>query len=202
MIESAHYESDSKTRNELAIERVEVPFTFKGKTEFKECMRIFVRPDGNHDEPDAQWDEHEDDELYSLNTLFNSYGKGDGTELRIKVNIDGKGEPEFFLNDYHPKPNREDTDERLPHVLISPSSAISDIALDLFYEIGGVDPPNGFKTRAKLESTIEEFKPNEDELESALDVLDEFGMPGDLPAHLYSLHDRLRSIFRKAKGLD
>lgn len=196
----AKYEG-AKTRNELIVQDVEIPFTYRSTTTVVPYLRIFVRPDEAHDEPTAQWDDHGEDELYALNTLFNTYGKGDGTELRIKVEHDGKGDPEFFVNVYGPRPKDEDPDARLPCVLVDPNDSIADAVKDLFYAIRSDDPPDSFRTRAQLEESIEKYSPLEDEHGQIESLLNEFDMPGDLPAHLYSIPERLRAIFRKAKGL-
>lgn len=195
---------DGKTKNDLVVQRVSVPFTYRTKTEFKEYVRIFVRPDESHDEshdePDARWDDHEPEDEAALKQLFMTYGKGSGTEIAIRFNIDGAGKEEFFLDVRHPKAESND-DDKLPSVLIDPKSSIGDVALDLFYEMSGDDPPEDFTSRGALEDLVNELKVDAEELEPIRSLLSEFDMPGDKPANLYSLSDRLRSIFRTAKGL-
>lgn len=196
---------DGKTLNELVVQRVSVPFVskFKGMTttEFKNYLRIFVRPDESHNEPDARWDEHDPDDEAALKQLFATYGKGSGTELSIRLNVDDAGREEFFLDVRHPK-KEDDEDANLPMVLVDPKDSIGDIVLDLFYEMSATDPPEDFKSRSSLEEQNARYEVDTKELEKIEDVLLEFDMPGDLPAHLdYSLSDRLRSILRKAKGL-
>jgi hypothetical protein len=204
--EEAKRMDDGKTTNELVVQKVSVPFVSKYKgttsTTFKDYLRIFVRPDESHDEPDARWDEHEPEDEVALKQLFATYGKGSGTTLSIRLDIDGTGKEEFFLDVRHPKPEG-DEDERLPSVLVDTNDAttIDNIFLDLFYEMSGEDPPDDFKTRSKLEEELEEYSPLEDDREAIENLLSEFDMPVDLPANLYSLSDRLRSIFRTAKGL-
>jgi hypothetical protein len=194
-------ESDAKTQNELVIQRVSVPFTFEKKTEFKNYLRIFVRPDDSHNEPDASWDEHEPEDEAALKQLFATYGKGSGTELTIRLNVNSSTcKEEFFLDVRHPKPE-VDEDEKLPSMLVDPKASIGDMVLDLFYDMSGDDPPDDFTTRGALEDLVKEQKGDLEELEPIRSLLDEFDMPGDKPANLYSLHDRLRSIFRAAKGL-
>jgi hypothetical protein len=194
-------ESDAKTKNELVIQRVSVPFVYKKKTEFKEYLRIFVRPDELHDEPDASCDEHEPEDDAALKQLFATYGKGRGTTISVRLNVDAStGKEEFFLDVHHPKPEG-DEDEKLPSVLVDPKASIGDMVLDLFYDMSGDDPSDDFTTRGALEDLVEEQKGDLEELEPIRSLMDEFDMPGDLPANLYSLPDRLRSIFRTAKGL-
>jgi hypothetical protein len=193
-------ESDAKTKNELVIQRVSVPFVYNKNTEFKEYLRIFVRPDDSHNEPDASWDDHEPEDETALKQLFATYGKGSGTEIRVRFNIDGAGKEEFFLYVHHPKPE-VDEDDKFPSVFINPNASIGDMVLDLFYDMSGDDPSDDFTTRGALEDLVEEQKGDLEELEPIRSLMDEFDMPGDLPANLYSLPDRLRSIFRTAKGL-
>lgn len=198
---------DGKTTNELVVQKVSVPFVSKRngkeKTEFKDHLRVFVRPDEAHDEPDARWDEHEPEDEAALKQLFATYGKGSGTTISVRLNVDDAGEREFFLDVRHPKPNDDDEDAKHPSVLVDPKSSIGDIVLDLFYEMKGEDPPDDFTSRGALEDLVEELKDDvEEEVDPIRALLDEFDMPGDKPAHLYSIPDRLRSIFRKAKGLD
>lgn len=147
VITEATYKSDAKTQHELIVQLTEIPFMFRGKHEFRELVRIFIRPDESHDEPN------------------------------------------------------EADDDKLPSVLIDPKNMIGDVALDFLYTIGTDDPPKSFKMRAKLEEQIDEANGAAEELDLISDVLSEFDMPGDLPPRLYSLSDRLRSIFRKANGL-
>jgi hypothetical protein len=198
-------DDDGKTLNELVVQRVSVPFTTKcrGKenTEFKKYIRIFVRPDESHDEPDERWDEHEPEDEAALKQIFATYGKGSGTTISIRLNVDNGGNEEFFLDVRRPKPD-DDEDAKHPSVLIDPSGSIGDVVLDLFYEMSDEEPPEGFKTRAELEKKDEAYSTLEDEETAIRTLLDEFDMPGDKPAHLYSLPERLRSIFRTAKGLD
>lgn len=196
----AEYTDDDRTQNALVIQKVSVPFTFRKTTEFKDCLRIFIRPDELHEEFDAQWDAHEDDEQAALNRIFNAYGKGHGTEISILHNVDAMGRNEYLLSVRRPKPDI-DEDERLPSVLIDPKASIGDMVLDMFYEMGSDDPPDDFVSRGALEDLVSDLKGEVDELEPIRSLLDEFDMPGDKPAHLYSLPDRLRSIFRTVKGL-
>jgi hypothetical protein len=192
---------DGKTSNELVVQKVSVPFVSKSKAPtFKDYLRIFVRPDESHNEPDARWDEHEPEDEAALKQLFATYGKGSGTVLSIRSDVNTQGKELYFLDVRHPKPEG-DEDERLPSVLIDPKASIGDIVLDLFYEMSGDDPPDDFMSRECLEDLISEMKGDVEEFGPIEDVLREFDMPGDLPAHLYSLADRLRSIFRTAKGL-
>ncbi len=195
---------DGKTLNELVVQKVSIPFVskFKGttKTEFKDYLRIFVRPDESHDEPDARWDEHESEDEAALKQLFATYGKGSGTEIRVRVEVDGNGEQEFFLDVRYPKPH-DDEDAKYPSVLVNPKDEIGDIVLDLFYAMSSEDPPDDFVSRGALEDLVEEQNGDLEEMDPIKRLLDEFDMPGDLPAHLYDLPTRLRSIFRKAKGL-
>jgi hypothetical protein len=203
--EGKRTDDGNKTTNEIVVQRVSVPFTTKSrgeeKTEFKDYFRIFVRPDESHDEPDASFDEHEPEDEAALKRIFATYGKGDGTTISIRLNVDDAGKEEFFLDVQHPKPEGDD-DAKLPMVLIDPKDSIGDIVTDLFYEMSSEDPPDDFVTRGALDDLVEELKGDLEELDPARAVLSEFDMPGDLPAHLYSLPERLRSIFRKAKGLD
>jgi hypothetical protein len=203
--EGTRTDDGNGTTNALVVQRVSVPFATKSKskekTEFKNYFRIFVRPDESHDEPDARFDEHEPEDEADLKRIFATYGKGSGTTISIRLNIDEAGKEEFFLDVRHPKPEVDD-DAKLPMVLIDPKDSIGDIVADLFYETSGEDPPNGFTTRTTLEEEAEKYDPMEDERAAVESTLTEFDMPGDLPSHLYSLPERLRSIFRKAKGLD
>jgi hypothetical protein len=195
---------DGKTTNELVVQKVSVPFVskFKGTTSttFKDYLRIFVRPDESHDEPDARWDEHEPEDEVALKQLFATYGKGSGTVFSVRLNVTATGDDEFFLDVRHPK-LEGDEDERLPSVLIDPKASIGDVVLDLFYEMSDEDPPDDFMSRGALEDLVEEQKGEVEEFGPVEDLLREFDMPGDLPANLYSLADRLRSIFRTAKGM-
>lgn len=197
-------DADWKTSNELVVQKVVVPCVFnsRGKqtVEFKDFIRIFIRPDESHDATDARWDEHEPEDENALKQLFATYGKGHGTTISIRHNVTATGDDEFFLDVRHPKPD-QDNDEKFPSVLIDLKNPISDLVADLFYEMSGEDPGDDFKTRGALETQIEEMKEETEELGPIRDVLNEFDMPGDLPAHLYPLQDRLRSIFRTAKGL-
>lgn len=204
--EGKYSDDGNKTTNELVVQKVSVPFVFKNrgttKTEVKEYLRIFVRPDESHDEPDAHWDTHETDDEAALKQLFTTYGKGHGTTISVRLNVDGTGKDEFFLDVRHPKPD-DGEDTKHPSVLVDYGSSIGDLVLDLFCEMSGEDPPEEFKTRGALEKSTEEFVEAAEEIETIRDVLSEFAMPGDLPGHLdYSLSERLRSIFRTAKGLD
>lgn len=209
--EATRYD-DGKTSNELVVQKVSVPSTRKTwdskkkrdveTTTFKDYIRVFVRPDESREEADEQWDEHEPEDEAALKQLFTTYGKGSGTTISVRMNVDEKGESEFFLDVRHPKPDEDDDDAKLPSVLIDPKASIGDVMLDLFYEMGSEDPPDDFTTRGALEDLIDELKGDVAELEPIRELLDEFDMPGDKPAHLYSLPDRLRSIFRTAKGLD
>ena len=203
--EGTYSDDGNKTTNELVVQKVSVPFVFKQrgttKTEFKDYLRIFVRPDESHDEPDAHWDTHETDDEAALKQLFTTYGKGSGTTISVRLNIDGAGKDEFFLDVRHPKPD-DDEDAKHPSVLVDYNDSIGDLVLDLFYEVRGDDPPGDFKTRTKLEEKLETYSPLEDDRAAIEDLLSEFDMPGDLAANLYSLPERLRSIFRMAKGLD
>lgn len=197
---------DGKTTNELVVQKISVPFTFKvkggTKTEFEEYLRIFVRPDESHDEPDASWDEHEPEDEAALKQIFATYGKGSGTAISVRMNVVATGDEEFFLDVRHPKPEG-DEDEKLPSVLIDPQAmTIGDVAQDLYYAMNNKfeDPPADFKTRARLEEEAEEYSHLEDDRTAIEDLLSEFDMPGDKPAHLYDLLERLRSIFETAKG--
>ena len=212
----ASYDDDGKTNNALIVQEVSVPFVSKsqGKTrvETKDYLRIFVRPDEAHNEPDARWDEHEPEDEAALKQLFATYGKGSGTVLTIRHDVP---EPsavkpyykpervtacdEFFVDVRFPKPEAE-SDDRFPSVLVDLKSHIANIVWDLFYEMSGKDPPDNFKTRGALEDEIDEYSTLEDEEAQIRNLLDEFDMPGDKPARLYSLPERLRSIFETAKG--
>jgi hypothetical protein len=199
----AKLDDDGKTSNELVVQKVSVPFVskYKGvtKTEFKDYLRIFVRSDESHDEPDGQWDAHEPDDETALKQLFATYGKGDGTAILVRLNVDATGKEEFFLDVRHPKPN-DDEDAKYPSVLVDPDGSIADIVFDLFYEMGSEDPPDDFTSRGALVDLISELKTDAEELEPIENLLSEYDMPGDLPAHLdYSLADRLRSIFDAMK---
>ena len=199
---SATRHDDGKTTNELVVQKVSVPFTFKRKdkqtTEFKDYLRIFIRPDEAHDEPNERWDEHEPEDEAALKQLCATYGKGSGTTISVRMNADPRGKQEFFLDVRHPKPD-EDDDEKLPSVLIHPHALISDSVLDMFYEMGSGDPPNDFMTRGALQDQIAKLKGDVEELDPIKSLLDEFAMPGDLPGHLYGLPERLRSIFQTIK---
>ncbi len=202
--EAKFTDDGNKTINELVVQKVSVPFVFKNrgttKTEFKDYLRIFVRPDESHDEPHARWDEHEPEDEAALKQLFATYGKGSGTEIAVRLNVDGAGKEEFFLDVRLPKSD-DDEDAKHPSVLVDPKGSIGDIVLDLFYEVSGDDPPDDFTSRSALEDSISELKGDVEELEPIRALLSEFDMFGDKAANLYSLPDRLRSIFRAAKGL-
>ena len=160
-----------------------------------EGYRLFIRPHESHDEPDARWDEHETEDHVALDTIFKTYGKGSGTEIRIRQNEELQGKTEYFLDVRHPKPTTDD-DAKYPKICIFGGN---ESVADMFAEI---DPDSHFISRTELEesSKAEEQRLN-DELDPIAGVLNEFAMSGDLPAHLYSLEERLRSIFRTAKGL-
>ena len=195
----------NETTNELVVQKVSVPFVFTNrgttKTEFKEYLRIFVRPDESHDEPDAHWDTHEPEDEAALKQLFATYGKGSGTSISVRLNVDNAGKDEFFLDVRYPKPD-DDEDAKHPSVLVDYGGSIGDLVLDLFCEMSGEDPPGDFKKRESLENLVGEMEGDLEELEPIRALLSEFDMPGDLAANLYSLPERLRSIFRAAKGLD
>lgn len=197
------FNDDGNTNNSLVVQEVLVPFVFKskGKTKVKtkNYLRIFVRPDEAYEEFDTRWDVHEPEDESALKQLFTTYGKGNGTVLTIRHDVPEPGTDEFFVDVRFPKPNTE-TDDRLPSVLVDLKSHIADIVWDLFYEIKGEEPADKFKTRAQLEKEIEEYSPLEDDKSAIEALLNEFDMPGDKPAHLYSLPERLRSIFETAKG--
>jgi hypothetical protein len=193
---------DGRTTNDLVIQKVSVPFVrkYRGqeRVERKDYLRIFVRSDESHDEPDAHWDAHEPEDEAALKQLFTTYGKGSGTTILVRTNVDTQGNQEFFLDVRHPKPDQED-DDKLPSVLVNLKDSVGDLALDLFYELSGKDPPDDFVTRGALEDVIDELKGDVEELDPIRSLLDEFTMPGDLPGHLYSLPERLRSIFETMK---
>lgn len=194
---------DGDTSNELVVQKVSVPFTFRGATEFKDYHRIFVRPDESRDEIDAVWDDHEPKDEAALKRLFATYGKGSGTTISVRMNVDDAGKEEFFLDVRHPKPKDDDEDAKHPSVLIdaNDTTTIDNIVLDLFHEMSGEDPPDDFASREVLEELVDELKGDVEELEPIEELLREFDMPGDLPANLYDLPTRLRSIFRTAKGM-
>lgn len=200
----ASFNDDGKTNNALVVQEVSVPFVSKPKgkmkVETKNYLRIFVRPDEAHDEPDARWDAHEPEDESSLKQLFATYGKGSGTVLIIRHDIPNPGTDRFVVDVRFPKPEIE-ADDRLPSVLVDLKSHIADIVWDLFYELGGSgDPHPEFVSRGALEDEISESKEEVEELRLSNGVLDDFDMPEDKPAHLYSLPERLRSIFETAKG--
>ena len=198
------FTDDGNTLNKLIVQKVSVPIVSKFKnttsTTIKDYLRILIRPDESHDEPHARWDEHEPEDEAALKQLFSTYGKGSGTTISIRLNIDGAGKDEFFLDVRLPKSD-DDEDAKHPAVLVDPKGSIGDIVLDLFYEMSGDDPPGDFKGRGSLEDLVGELEGDVEELEPIRALLSEFDMPGDMPANLYSLPDRLRSIFRAAKGL-
>ena len=157
--------------------------------------RLFVRPHESHDEPDARWDEHEPEDRVALDTIFRTYGKGSGTEIHVKHNVNTLGLSEYFLDVRHPKPT---TDDDAPYPKIYIFGGNESVA-DMFAEL---DPDTKFVSRTEFEEEqTAEVTRLKEELDPIAGVLDEFAMPGDLPAHLYSLEERLRSIFRTAKGL-
>jgi hypothetical protein len=198
-------DDDGDTLNELVVQKVSIPSTSKikgkPKTEFKKYLRIFVRPDESHNEPDSRCDDHEPEDEAALKRLFATHGDGSGSEIRVRMNVTSTGDEEFFLDVWYPKKDDGDEDAKFAAVLIDPKSPIADIVSDLLYAMSDQDPPDDFATRGAMEDLVEELKGDVEELEPVRSVLDEFDMPGDLPSNLYSLPERLRSIFRAAKGL-
>jgi hypothetical protein len=175
------YGCDGGSHNQLVIQTIE-----QGSDK---QFRIFVRPD-DPSEPtsDEQWDAHESDEQTALETLFKTYGKGEGTRIEIWHNLKTDTINEFFLNVWKPKPNAETDDEYLK-VCIDVDDPEGEIVAELVDEIKG----------KRVEPDTDTLQDEHDAIE---DLLIEFDMPGDLPAHLdYTLSDRLRSIFRTVKGL-
>lgn len=177
------YCDDENTTNVFVLQKV----TYGQKNGF----RFFVRPDELHDEPDSQWDEHEPDDLAALGTLFKTYGKGDGTEIRVKLNVNEQGKFEYFLDVRLPKPTT-DEDVAYPKVCMFRSS---DGAMELYEEVSP-ETSEGFVSRKDLEGQLEMAT---EELDPIAAVLNEFDMPGDLPPHLYEIPERLYSIFRAVK---
>lgn len=192
---------DADAANDLVIQRVLLPRkNVKGRAlTFREGFRVFVRPDESHNEPDCSWDEHETEDEAALRQLFATYGKGSGTRIEVRLNVTEIGRQEFFLDVRHPKPEQDD-DTKCPSIFIDRKDELGDLVADIYYSIGGEDTPDDFMTRGALEDLTEELKEESKELDSIAALLDEFDMPGD-KGKLYSLSERLRSIFRTAKGL-
>lgn len=203
VLEEAEFSCDGDTTNELVVQRVRVPRVtihrnVKSIT-FKEGFRLFVRPDESHDEPDARWDEHEPEDENALKQLFTTYGKGNGTRLSIRLEVAPNGRQDYYLDVRHPKSDK-DSDAKFPMVFVDAKNGSADIVRDLMCEISGKNPIDDFMMRGALEDLIKELKADVEELAPIEDLLSEFDMPGDLPSHLYSLPERLRSILRTAKG--
>jgi len=198
-------DDDGKTLNELVVQKISIPSTSKikgkPKTEFKKYLRIFVRPDESHNEPDSRCDEHEPEDEAALKRLFATHGDGSGSEIRVRMNVTSTGDEEFFLDVWYPRKDDGDEDAKFAAVLVDPKSPIADIVSDLLYAMSDEDPPKDFQTRDALEDAAEEGLPFKVESESIEKLLSEYDMPGDLPASIYSLPERLRSIFRTVKGL-
>jgi len=196
------WSDDGDTTNDLVVQRISLPRVDKrsNKVTFRQGFRVFIRPDDLHDEPNETWDEHEPEDEAAIRRLFVTHGKGKGTRISILSDVDGSGNEVFSLEVRSAKPN--EGDEKYPSVFVSKSSnVVAEIVADLFYVTSDEDPPDDFTTRGALDDLVEELKGDVEELEPVRSVLDEFGMPGDLPSHLYSLTERLRSIFRTVKGL-
>ena len=197
------WSDDGDTTNELVVQHISLPRVNKyaKSVTFRQGFRVFVRPDDLHDEPNETWDEHEPEDEAAIRQLFATHGKGKGTRISILSDVDGSGNEVFSLEVRSAKP--DEGDEKHPSVFVSKSDgAVNELVADLFYVTSDEDPPDDFTTRGAMEDLVEELKGDVEELEPVRLVLDEFGMPGDLPSHLYSLSERLRSIFRTAKGLD
>jgi len=196
------WSDDGDTTNELVVQRVSLPRVHKysKKVTFRQGFRVFIRPDDLHDEPNETWDEHEPEDEAAIRQLFATHGKGKGTRISIRSDVDGSGNEVFSLEVRSAKP--DEGDEKYPSVFVSRSdNVVAEIVADLFYVISDEDPPDNFTTRGALTDLVKELKADVEELEPVRSILDEYNMPGDLPSHLYSLPERLRSIFRAAKGL-
>lgn len=197
------WSDDGDTTNELVAQRISLPRVDKrsNKVTFRHGFRVFVRPDDLHDEPNETWDEHEPKDEAAIRQLFATHGKGKGTRISILSDVDGSENEVFSLEVRSAKP--DEGDEKYPSVFVSRSDdAVNELVADLFYATSDEDPPDDFTTRGAMEDLVEELKGDVEELEPVRSVLDEFDMPGDLPSNLYSLPERLRSIFRTVKGLN
>lgn len=197
------WSDDGDTTNELVVQRVSLPRVNKHakKVTFRRGFRVFIRPDDLHDEPNETWDEHEPEDEAAIRRLFATHGKGKGTRISIRSDVDDSGNEVFSLEVRSAKP--DEGDEKYPSVFVSKSdNPVNELVADLFYATSDEEPPDNFTTRGALTDLVEELKGDVEELELARSVLDEYNMPGDLSSHLYSLPERLRSIFRRAKGLD
>ena len=197
------WSDDGDTTNELVVQRVSLPRVdkYSKKITFRHGFRVFIRPDELHGEPNETWDEHEPEDEAAIRQLFVTHGKGKGTRISILSDVDGSGNEVFSLEVRSAKP--DEGDEKYPSVFVSRSdNIVAELVTDLFYTTSDEDPPDDFKTRVALGDLIEELEDDVEELKPVRSTLDEFDMPGDLPSHLYSLPERLRSIFRRAKGLD
>lgn len=170
-----------KSRNRLVIQRNDTDKEY----------RIFVRPEVDDSllpEPIEQWDVHDEPEQGALELLFTTYGKGAGTRIEFRHNLDMQGRNEFFLNVW-PREEVEpaDEDDAFPKVVINASANEHAIVAELFAEIEGTREEPDSVSLEESQTAIE-------------DLLDEYDMPGDLPAHLdYTLEQRLRSIFDSMK---
>lgn len=195
------WSDDGDTTNELVVQRVSLPRVNKyaKSVTFRQGFRVFVRPDDLHDEPNETWDEHEPEDEAAIRQLFATHGKGKGTRISILSDVDGAGNEIFSLEVHSSKP--DEGDEKYPSVFVSESdNLVNELVANLFYTTSDEDPPDDFTTHGAMGDLVEELKGDVEELEPVCSILDEFGMPGDLPSHLYSLSERLRSIFRTAKG--
>ena len=197
------WSDDGDTTNELVVQHISLPRVDKRskKVTFRQGFRVFIRPDDLHDEPNETWDEHEPEDEAAIRQLFATHGKGKGTRISIRSDVDGSGNEVFSLEVRSAKP--DEGDEKYPSVFVSRSNdAVNELVADLFYATSDEDPPDDFTTRGALTDLVEELKGDLEDLEPTCSVLDEHDMPGDLPSNLYSLSERLRSIFRTVKGLD
>ena len=197
------WSDDGDTTNELVVQRVSLPRVNKyaESVAFRPGFRVFIRSDGSHDEPNETWDEHEPEDDAAIRRLFGTHGKGKGTRISILSDVDGSGNEVFSLEVR--SANADEGDEKHPSVFVSRSDdVVNELVADLFYTASDEDPPEDFKTRGALGDLVEELEGEVGEVEAVRSILDEFGMPGDLPSNLYSLPERLRSIFRRAMGLD